>query len=67
MVFLACFFLEGLNRHLSLKGNDLRLGNSQQSKNAFAKVLNILPETFVFLPNSPVFRVKTGLLKKRDL
>jgi hypothetical protein len=56
-----------LDRHLSLKGNDLQRIKSRKTMGTRKKVSNIFPDTPVFLPNGPVFWPKTALLKRHRL
>jgi hypothetical protein len=53
--FSARFFLEGLDRRLSLKGNGLRAKKSQENRKTRKKVLNISMESSVLLPNKANF------------
>jgi hypothetical protein len=57
--FQARFFLKGLDRRLSLKGNRLQREKSQKTGKTRKKVQNNFRETPVFLQNGLDFRTKT--------
>jgi hypothetical protein len=65
--FQARFFLEGLDRRLSLRRNGLQRKKSQQTGKMRKKVQNNSSGTPVFLQNGLDFRPKTGLDKTHSL
>jgi hypothetical protein len=65
--FQARFFLEGLDRRLSLKRNRLQREKSQKTGKTRKKVQNNFHRTPVFLQNSPDSPAKTGPFQSRDL
>jgi hypothetical protein len=56
VVFLARFFLEGLDRRLWLKGNWLQLQKSVKTGKRRKKVQNNLVDTAVFLQKRAIFQ-----------
>jgi hypothetical protein len=67
VVFLARFFLEGLERRLLLRSNGLQRKKSQKTEKTQKNVQNNFRGTPVFLQNGPILRPKTDLFKKHSL
>jgi hypothetical protein len=67
VVFLARFFLEGLERRLWLKINGLQQEKSQKVGKMRKKVQNKFHGTPVFLRNGPIYRPKTVLFRRHSL
>jgi hypothetical protein len=67
VVFLARFFMEGLDRRLTLRRNWLQRKKSRKMEKTRKKVQNNFGGTPVFLQNGPVFRSRTGADYMRSL